>query len=581
VGAILTALPIFWDALKGLLARGPEKGEFYMNQFINLAVLACFASGQYLTGGIVATVLVVGHLLENRTLLGTNEAIQSLLKLSHLSAWRLVGGQEEEINTKYLTKGDIVRVRPGNTIPADGIIIFGQTTVNQASITGESIPVELGIGDPVFAGTSNLTGLLEVKVTTTGEDTTLGKVKGIVEEAQQSRAPIMRLTEQYARYYMPLVLIIAGFVLFFTRDLQRAISVLIVSVPCTLVLAGPAAMVAALAAASRMGILIKSVRFFEAANEIDTVVFDKTGTLTTGELQVTTIRTERGFDQGELLAITASVAQHSTHPVARAIVKAAHSVGSILFAADKLEEKHGRGMLARVERQEIIIGRREWLVELGVNLPAENGQADDVSILFIGIERIFAGSITLSDTQRAESEAALAGLKASGVENLILLTGDRSAVAVPLATRLKITKVSADCLPEQKLAIVQALREQGHKVLVIGDGVNDAPALAAGNVGVAMGALGSDIAIQTADVTLITSDLRRLPHFIELSRNTLRIINQNMICGLVFIAIAIIFSGLGLISPIAAAFVHELGAFFVIFNSARLLRFEEKSLVTK
>jgi Cd2+/Zn2+-exporting ATPase len=295
IGALLAATPILFDAFAGLRSRNADNNEFYMNQFITLAVIACFASGQYITGGVVAIVLLVGHIFEDRSMLGTNEAIQSLIKLSGVSARRLVNDTEELVDAESLEQGNIVRVRPGDTIPADGTVLSGFTTVDQASITGESIPAEIGPDASVFAGTSNLTGLIEIKVAKTGAQTILGRVKDIVKEAQQTRAPIIRLTEEYARYYMPLILLIAGFVLFFTRDLQRAISVIVVSIPCTFVLAGPAAMVSALAAASRMGILVKSVRFFEAANDIDTIVFDKTGTLTTGELRVAAVDCPDGY----------------------------------------------------------------------------------------------------------------------------------------------------------------------------------------------------------------------------------------------------------------------------------------------
>jgi Cd2+/Zn2+-exporting ATPase len=577
LGAVITALPIFRDALLGFRSKAFANTEFYMNQFITLAVIACFVTQQYVVGGVVAIILLVGHILEDRSMLGTNEAINSLLHLSRVTARRVRDGVEEEVDAESLGEDEIVRVRPGDTMPADGLVLSGFSTVNQATITGESLPVEVETGAIVFAGTSNLTGLLEVRVTKTGTQTVLGRVKEIVEEAQQTRAPIVRLTEEYARYYMPLILLIAGFVLFFTKDVQRAISVIVVSIPCTFVLAGPSAMVAALAAASRMGILVKSVRFFEVANDIDTVVFDKTGTLTTGELRVAAIAPNDGMAEDELLALVAAVEQHSTHPIARAVVTAAQDRQLAIKDAEDVQEEHGHGLLARVGQLDVVVGRGAWLEAQAIHIPKRNKSFDDLSALHIGVNRKLAGIIYLSDTVRAEAKGVSADLREGGVDHLMMLTGDRRTVAESIAEHVGMTEFEADCLPEQKQEAVHKLKTDGRKVMVVGDGVNDAPALAAGDLSVAMGALGSDVAIQTADIALMASDLRRVPHFLALSDKALRIINQNMLCGFVFIAAAIVLSGVGLIPPIAAAFVHEFGAFFVIFNSARLLRFEGKS----
>jgi Cd2+/Zn2+-exporting ATPase len=577
LGAIITALPIFRDALLGFRSKAFANTEFYMNQFITLAVIACFVTQQYVVGGVVAIILLLGHILEDRSMLGTNEAINSLLHLSRVTAHRVRDGVEKEIDAESLGEGEIVRVRPGDTMPADGLVLNGFSTVNQATITGESLPVEVEAGTTVFAGTSNLTGLIEVRVTKTGTQTVLGRVKEIVEEAQQTRAPIVRLTEEYARYYMPLILLIAGFVLFFTKDVQRAISVIVVSIPCTFVLAGPSAMVAALAAASRMGILVKSVRFFEVANDIDTVVFDKTGTLTTGELRVAAITPNDGMAENELLALVAAVEQHSTHPIARAVVTEAQDRQLEIGDAEDVQEKHGHGLVARVGELDVVVGRGAWLREQAIEIPRKEKQFDDLSALHIGVNRKLAGIIYLSDTLRAEAKNVSANLRKSGVDHLMMLTGDRRTVAESIAEHVGMTEFEADCLPEQKQEVVHKLKADGRKVMVVGDGVNDAPALAAGDLSVAMGALGSDVAIQTADIALMASDLRRVPHFLALSDKALRIINQNMLCGFAFIAAAIVLSGVGLIPPIAAAFVHEFGAFFVIFNSARLLRFEGKS----
>ena len=572
-GAALSAIPIIIETLEGARSKAAENSEFYINQFILLAVAACFVTGQYVTGALVAIILMVGHVFEDRSMLGVNEAINSLLNLSRARGRRLVDGVEEEVDAELLREGDVIRIRPGDTIPADGTVISGQSTVNQANITGESLPVEIHQEAPVFAGTTNLTGLVEAVVTKAGSNTLLGRVKKIVEEAQTTRAPIVRLTEQYAHYYMPLILLIAGFVLFFTHDFQRAISVVIVSIPCAFILAGPTAMVASLAAASRMGILVKSVQFFEAANDVDTVVFDKTGTLTTGHLQLVRIDLHDSLSHDEVLAMAATVESHSTHPVAHAIVNASRRAGLPIPEVSHILEDHGLGMSGRIGDKNLLVGRHSWLESRGV--PTVNGHGfPQYSAMSVAVDEKHVATIYLSDTIREEAKGLHGNLRDAGIERFVMLTGDRLGSAEAIASEIGFKEFRAECLPEQKLEVVEALKAEGHNVLVVGDGVNDAPALAAGNLSIAMGALGSDVAIQTADIALMSNDLTRVAHFINLSKQTVRVINQNILCGFLFSTLAIILSSAGYVSPMAACFIHEFGAFFVIFNSARLLKFD-------
>ncbi len=578
LGALLAAAPIFRDTFAGLQARTAENSEFYMNQFMTLAVAACIVSGQYFAGGLVAIVLLVGHLLEDRTLLGTHAAISALLDLSRHRARRLdsVTGKEEEVDAGSLVAGDVLRVRPGDVFPADGVLESGHSTVDQANLTGESLPVEVSPGSEVFAGTVNLTGVLQVRVTKAGDRSTLGQVQHIVGEAQATRAPIVRLTEEYARYYLPIVLVIAGTVLFFTHDLSRAISVIIVSIPCTFVMAGPAAFVAALASASRLGLLVKSVRFFEAAQSVDAVVFDKTGTLTTGKLQV--IKIAPGEEEAShVLALAAALQQHSTHPVAKAVRHAAEEAHLSPSTVASLHEEHGLGIRGVVNGEPVCAGRASWLHGQGVaGLPEENGALPGTALAVARNGR-YAGTIYFDDRVRAEAAGMKSALADLGIDRVIILSGDRKAAAQNIAAQLGITDVRAECLPAQKRDAVEALKREGLRVLVVGDGVNDAPALAAGNLSIAMGALGSDVAIHTADVALMSNDLRRVVDFLRLADQTLAVVNQNFLGGLAFIALAIVLSSAGYIPPVAAAFLHEAGAFFVIFNSARLLKFEPSS----
>ena len=400
-------------------------------------------------------------------------------------------------------------------------------------------------------------------------------MKDIVEEAQQTRAPIVRLTEEYARYYMPLILLIAGFVLFFTKDVQRAISVIVVSIPCTFVLAGPSAMVAALAAASRMGILVKSVRFFEAANDIDTVVFDKTGTLTTGELRVAAITpNENGRKRIARDHCRRGTTFHSSNR-ARGCDRGARST-----IGDRRCGRRSGKTRTRFTRASWPAGCRggsgAWFKSKAIAFHRMRRNFDDLSALHVGVNRKLAGIIYLSDTVRAEAKNVTENLREEGVDHFMMLTGDRRTVAESIAGTCRHDGFRGRLFAGAEAGSGAQLKTGGRKVMVVGDGVNDAPALAAGDLSVAMGALGSDVAIQTADIAFMANDLSRVSHFLALSDKTLRIINQNMFCGLAFIGAAIVLSGVGLIPPIAAAFIHEFGAFFVIFNSARLLRFEGK-----
>ncbi len=574
LGLGLASLPVLFDSLTSLKADGFEATKYYMDQFVALAILACFATGRYATGTIVAAILIVGQVLEERTTLGVEEAVNALLRLSRVRARRLRAGSDEPelVDAEALRGGDLLRLLPGDTVPADGRIEDGFTTLDQASITGESLPVDAAPGAAVYAGTTNLTGVVAMRVQRAGRETVIGRVTAIVEEARAARAPVMRLIDDYTRYYLPFVLILAGFTLFFTRDVARAISVIIVAMPCAFVLASPSAMVAALAVASRFGALVKSPRFFESALEIDTVVFDKTGTLTTGRLRVVGVRPVGDIPEERVLAIAAKLEAASTHPVARAVLEETRARGIAFAPARDAAETPGFGVRAG----DLLAGRLAWLRAQGV---AESGPEPDTdhSVLHVAEGGRLLGAIYLADTPRPESAAAIAALRRLGVEDFVMLTGDRPAVAARIAAELGLDRFRADCLPEEKLAEVHALKEAGRRVLVVGDGVNDAPALAAGDLGVAMGALGSDVAIKTADVALMGGDLRHLPRFLALSDHTLRIINQNLVWGLFFIGLFIVLSALGHISPIGAALLHEFSAFFVIFNSARLLRFDEQA----
>lgn len=572
-GTILVACPILKGVITAIRSTGFAATQFYMDQYVVLALAACVATGKYLTGGIVAIVLLFGQMLEERTTIGVELALAKLRLLNRLRALRVRAGKEEEVEAAELAIGDEIRIRPGEAVPADAIVLDGHATIDQSRITGESVPVEVNPGAEIFAGTSNLNGTLLARVTGAGTETVMGRVQSIIEEAKESEAPIISLAEDYARYYTPLILLIAASVFFFTRDIERAIAVLVVSIPCAFVLASPSAMVSAIAAASRMGLLVKSVRHLESARLVDTIIFDKTGTLTQGklELEETLIHAE-GFPKDKALRLAASIESHSNHPVARAISQAVAE--SERGGISDFNEQSGLGLEGTVDGRRVRIGRASWLEQAGISIALDPASFDRHSLVFLAVDGSHVATFLLADRIRPEARETLSRLRRLGIDQFVILSGDRPEVVRHIAGIVGITEFRAGCLPEDKLATIRQLRAEGRKVLVVGDGLNDAPALAEGDVGVAMGALGNDVTIHTSDVALMSNDLRRLPDLLLLSARTVGIINQNLLCGFLFIVIAITLSSLGYVNPIAAAFFHEFSAFFVIFNSARLLRFD-------
>lgn len=573
LATLIVATPILHGVITAIRSTGFAATQFYMDQYVVLALAACLATGKYLTGGIVAIILVFGQMLEERTTVGVEMALSKLRQLNRLRARRKLGDAEVDCEAADLQLGDEILIRPGEIVPADARIISGQAQVDQSRITGESEPVEVSPGSEIFAGTSNLNGYLHAAVTGAGTDTVMGRVQSIIEQAKESEAPIISLAEDYARYYTPLILLIAASVFFFTQDIERAIAVLVVSIPCAFVLASPSAMVSAIAAASRLGLLVKSIRHLEKARLVDTIVFDKTGTLTRGQLELEKVLVhDDALDSKAVIQLAAALERQSNHPVARAIAQAGN--GQDLPAITGFTEHSGLGLEGRSEGRDLLIGRSSWLLKQGVELAIDLSTLTRHSLVLLACNGKHIATFLLADQVREEAPEALRRLRSLGIENFCMLTGDRKEVAAHIAGQMGITQVHAECLPEDKVRHIRDLRAAGHRVLVIGDGLNDAPALAEGDVGVAMGSLGNDVTIHTSDVALMSNDLRRLPDLLLLSARTVAIINQNLLCGFAFILMAITFSSLGFVNPIAAALLHEFSAFFVIFNSARLLRFD-------
>ncbi len=580
LGAILLGGPLVWQAIKALFS-----GSTHMEGLVALAVVAAIALGEYRTAGIIAFFMVISNLIETRTALGARASIESLLRLTPDKAHRILpNGMEELIDAHLLKPGEIVRVRPGDNIPADGEVVSGESSINQANITGESLPVDRAAGEEVFSGTSNLTGQLDIKVTKAGRDTTLGRVQQLILDAEKTRTPLMRLVDRYAGWYTPTVIMLAGIVWFFSEDkevgIHKAITMLIIACPAALVLATPTAMVAALSCAARLGILIKNVVQLEYARTLTAVIFDKTGTLTTGELSLSQMKPAPGVDGADLLFAAASAEQMSKHPAALAVVSVAKKAKIQLAHPEGFKEVAGRGVQAKVDGNSVMVGRANWLQEVGADMSLTKDPAyaepEGVSMLYVVRDGKCLGWLGLEDCTRDEARSAIDALRALNIKNLSMVTGDKWSVAHRVGEEMGCTEVQAEVLPEQKLHLVDDLRRRGHRVAVVGDGVNDAPMLAASDLGIAMGAAGSDVAINSASIALMNNDLSRLPFLIKLSKGSVRVVWQNIIFGVVFIVGMMTLAVWGPLTPVMAAMAHTVATAVVIFNSARLFRFGEQ-----
>jgi Cd2+/Zn2+-exporting ATPase len=572
IGSLILGYPIIVTAVKDL-----RRGNLSINELVAIAVLAAFSSGDYKTAGIVAFFMLTGEIIETRTAQGARDSIESLIKLTPTKARRILkGGSEEEVAASQLAVGDVIRIRPGDNVAADGVIVKGEGSFNQATITGESLPAEKNTGDEVFAGTQNLTGVLEIKVSRAGTDTTLGRVRELIIAAEKTKLPIQKIVDQYMGFYTPLVLVIGALVWAFTHDLSRVIAVFVVSCPCAFILATPTAMVAALSAAARLGILIKNVADIELAAKINAFVFDKTGTLTTGQLAVSRLAPIGDTKPAELLLLAASAEKYSNHPTAKALATLAGEAGVPLAEPKDFAETAGRGVKAEINGAKVLVGRAQWLKDNGIDASFEKSvdlnETEGWSLIFVARDGKCLGWVGMQDQTRADAKEALIELKEAGVRRIAMVSGDRQVVATRVAAEIGCEEAQGDCLPQNKVEFVRAMKAKGYKVAVIGDGVNDAPALAAGDIGIAMGAAGSEVAIHSATIALMNNDLRRLPFLVKLSRSTRAVINQNFMFGVIFIVVGLSAASFGIVGPIVAAILHNVGSLIVIFNSARLVR---------
>ena len=579
VAAALVAAPIMIEAWHSL--RHPSLHGL-TDQLVAVAVMAAWAVGDLETAALVPLLMILGHVLEERSLIGSRDAISALSRLTRTRARRVgLDGAVAEVASEALVSGDRVEVRAGDRIPTDGTVFSGHSSIDTAPITGEGVPVEVAPGDGVHAGTINLQGRIEITVTRVGAQTTLGQVVRLMRDAEKAKPPITRLLERFAGTYLILVLLVAAGTLFISKNFYAMMTVVVAACPCALVLAAPATAVAAIAVAGRHGILVKGSAFLEELADVDAVILDKTGTVTLGELVLVKVIAVTGsaetaaLDEGALRRLAGSIGAASSHPVSRALARAVPVHDRI--AVNEVTESSGlgvRGMVAGLDAPvAVALGRAAFLSGLGIAVPTppeHNGP-----LVGVAKDGIFQGWLLLADEPRAEARAALNDLRALGLNRQVLLTGDRRAVAEAVAARLGITTVEAEVVPEQKLARVRAEISAGRRPLVVGDGINDALALKAGAVGVAMGAKGTDVALASADIVLTGSDLRRLGTSIRLSRMCRHTIAVNVGIGLGWTALIIAGAAAGLYGPAAAAVLHNIGTLIVMANAGRLLRFDE------
>ena len=589
-GALAGGLPIAVGAVRGLISR-----EVNVDELVTIAIVAAILVGEYWGAALVAFMMLFGKVLEDFTAARAQHALEGLGQLLPATARvkdATAPDGERAVAVADVRAGDVVLVRPGERLPVDGEVVAGRAAVEQAAITGEPLPVDREPGDEVFAGTLATGGALEVRTERTGRATALGRIADLVQEAEADRAPVVRTADRWARWFTPAVLLLAGLVYLVTREFLPAVTVLVVACPCALVLATPTAVVAGIARAARRGILVKDGARLEAAGQITAVCLDKTGTLTRGQPRVERVvaldadgaGAAPGAAAGDALLARAAAAERlSEHPLAGAVLAAARERGLVVPAVDAgtFRAFAGAGVAARVEGTpgEVLVGRPELFERQGIPWPAPAAaalaglEAAGQTPLAVAVGGRVAGVIGVADAPREEAAEAVRWLRAAGVRRVLILTGDREAPALAVATAVGIAAgdVHAGLLPEDKVSLVKRLRAEGHRVAMVGDGVNDAPALAAADVAIAMGAAGTDLAMDAADVVLMTDDVRQAAAAIVLSRKTLRTIHQNLAFAAVWNVVAVGLAAFGVVGPVAGALVHNLGSVAVVVNAARLV----------
>jgi heavy metal translocating P-type ATPase len=569
---VIGGTPILIGAVRGLVRR-----QVNVDELVMIAIIASVIYGEYLSAAFVAFMMLFGKLLEDFTAERARTALENLGMLIPATATVRRDGQDVDVPVSTIVRGEILIVRSGERIAVDGVVVSGQASVNQSPITGESMPVAKSKGSEVYAGTLNELGAIEIKATAVGEGTTLDQVRRLIEEAENDQAPIVRIADRYAKYFTPAILIIAVAVYLITRQVSNALGVLIVACPCALVLATPIAVIAGVANGARRGILIKGGARLEAAGRVTAVAMDKTGTITLGTPRVEKIVTWGGASEREVVMRAAMAEKRSEHPLGRAVMAKARDLDLEVPDSDEFTVIPGRGVIAREQGRTTIVGTGDLLRENQVILPPSitallgTLEGEGYTPLLVASAGKAIGIIGVADTVREEMKQAILGLKKAGVERIVMLTGDSDEVARRVASSVGIDEWQARLLPPQKVESIRKLQMEGFKVAMLGDGINDAPALAQSDVGVAMGITGTDLAMDTADIVLMTDDTCTAADAINLSRTTLRTIRQNLFFALFFNLLGIAAAATGLLSPIGAALFHNFGSVGVVLNSARLV----------
>jgi len=576
IAIILCGFPIVYGAIKGLI----RSFDVTADVLVAIALVAALAIGEYFAAGEVAFIMQIGKVLEDYTAGKSSKGLNALIKLTPQKAYKRMGDSEIELLATEVVKGDILLVRPGQAIPVDGRVVRGSTSVNQSVMTGESVPVDRTVGDEVYQGTINQEGVIDIEATNVGEDSSLKKMIRLVVEAENNKAPIVRIADKWARILVPVALGCSLLIYFLTKDIYRAVTALVVFCPCSLILATPTAMIASIGNATKKGILIKSGAAVEALAKIDTLVMDKTGTLTYGKLHVEEIHVmDSNFERNDFIRMVASAEKFSEHPLGKAVVAYSQNLGIKAKDPESFELQMGKGVIATVDGHKLFIGEKTIdpkiiTSKLELVLLIDQLQSKGKTVLPIASDGKIIGIIAIADKIRSEANYAILSLKKMGLSRIVMLTGDNQAVADSIGLEAGVTDIYASQLPEGKVNSIKRLNEQGYKVGMIGDGVNDAPALATASVGIVMGAIGSDVALEAADIVLMGDDIGKLPFLVKLCRKTNRRIIANIVLSMFINFGAIILAGFGILNPVTAALVHNFGSVFVVINSSMLLRYD-------
>ena len=575
VPIIISGIPILYGALTALFCEKTISSEL----LVSTAIVASVAIGEIFAAGEIAFIMAIGEILEDITVNRAKKGISQLIKLSPQQGRKIIkeNGKTTEkiVPIEEIYKDDILRVLPGEMIPVDGKIIFGNSSVDQSIMTGESLPIDKTIGDEVFCGTVNCDGSIDIIATKIGEDSSLQKLIRMVKEAEENKAPMQRIVDKWAGWLVPAALIIAIAAYFITSDIIRAVTVLVVFCPCALALATPTSIMAAVGQAAKNGVLIKSGEALEKMGKVNCIAFDKTGTLTFGKLKISDIITTSSATENELLKLACSSEKRSEHPLGKAIVEHGKKQNVEFLEMEDFKMIPGKGIAAKIENNEIYCGNSRFLQEQGIILDEniesilENLRKQGKVSILVGKNRECIGIIALSDTIRPTAKEMVVKLKNMGTR-VVLLTGDHKQTADYFAEEVGIENVYSELLPAEKVTYIKKLEEDGNKVCMIGDGVNDAPALKTADVGVSMASMGTDIAVEASDIALMGDNIEKIPYLKKLSTATIKTIKFNITASMVINLAAIILSVMGLLNPITGALVHNVGSVLVVLNAALL-----------